>query len=76
MKYYSGQQQKNEKEIWLCEVCSTIVFYSNYLKKNEREKQQINMIIITVVKEQTKMTTGSLHTKREVINEDMKKLKT
>lgn len=75
MKYYSGKQEKNEKEIWLCEVCSTIVFYSNYLK-NEREKQQTNMIIITVVKEQTKMTTGSLHTKREVINEDMKKLKT
>lgn len=35
MKYYSGQQEKNEKEIWLCEVCSTIVFYSNYLKKRK-----------------------------------------
>lgn len=46
-------------EIWLCEVCSTIVFYSNYLMK-KREKQQANMIIITVVKEQRKMTTGSL----------------
>lgn len=53
------------------------LFYNSFLlqllKKNEREKQQTNMIIITVVKEQTKMTTGSLHTKREVINEDMKK---
>lgn len=56
------------------------LFYNSFLlqlfKKNEREKQQTNMIIITVVKEQTEMTTGSLHTKREVINEDMKKLKT
>lgn len=75
MKYYSGQQEKNERDMTVWSL-----FYDSFLlqlfKKNEREKQQINMIIITVVKEQTKMTTGSLHTKREVINEDMKKLKT
>lgn len=50
-------------------------FYSNYLMKKTNEKQQANMIIITVVKEQRIMNTGSLRSKREVINEDTKKLK-
>lgn len=50
-------------------------FYSNYLMKKTNEKQQANMIIITVVKEQRIMSTGSLRSKREVINEDTKKLK-
>lgn len=43
--------------------------------KKTNEKQQANMIIITVVKEQRIMSTGSLRSKREVINEDTKKLK-
>lgn len=50
-------------------------FYSNYLMKKTNGKQQANMIIITVVKEQRIMSTGSLRSKREVINEDTKKLK-
>lgn len=46
------------------------------MKKKTKGKQQANKIIITVVKEQKIMTTESLRSKREVIKEDTKKLKT
>lgn len=58
------------------------LFYNSFLlqlfneEKKTKGKQQANKIIITVVKEQKIMTTESLRSKREVIKEDTKKLKT
>lgn len=57
------------------------LFYNSFLlqlfnEEKTKGKQQANKIIITVVKEQKIMTTESLRSKREVIKEDTKKLKT
>lgn len=57
------------------------LFYNSFLlqlfnEEKTKGKQQANKIIITVAKEQKIMTTESLRSKREVIKEDTKKLKT